>query len=314
MRTFVAALAVAGMLACAHGADAQTFISIVSGARSGTSMALAEALSRIYATAIPDAKATTRASRTPAEGLNELQAGRAELALAPGGVLTAAWRGDEQAGFKVPLDRLRGLSAIHDTYVQFVARADAGIRTVGDLKGKRVSVGTARSPAEINARAILRAAGLSYKDLAKVEYLPYGQSAELIKDRQLDATLQSTTAGAMSLRDLATATKLVIVAIPADVVAKAGDAYRPATIPAHTYGGQTSDVPTAAIRNYLVTQAGVPDELAYQMTKALYEHLDALSTAQSVAKAINLEQAVTGMPLPLHPGAEQYYREVGVIK
>jgi TRAP transporter TAXI family solute receptor len=308
------ALAVVAMLAVAPGAQAQTSIGIASGARGGASLALSEALSRIYATAIPGATATTKVTRTPAEGLNELQAGRAELAFTPGGVVTAAWRGDEQAGFKAPLDGLRALSAMHDTYVQFVARADSGIRTIGDLKGKRVSVGVARSPAEINARAMLRAAGLSYKDLAKVEYLPYGQSAELLKDRQLDATLQSTTAGAMALRDLATATKLVVVAIPADVVAKAGEAYRPATIAARTYPGQASDVPTAAIRNFLVTRSGVPDELAYEMTKALYEHLAALAAAQTVAGEIKLENAVTGLPLPLHPGAEQYYREVGVIR
>lgn len=314
MRTIVALWALAGVLAGASGAGAQTSISIASGARGGASLALAEAMTRIYATAIPGAKTTTQATRTAAEGLNELQAGHAQLALTPGGVLTAAWRGDEQAGFKAPLDGLRGVSAIHDTYVQFVARADSGIRTVADLRGKRVSVGTPRSPAEINARAMLRAAGLSYKDLAKVEYLPYGQSAELLKDRQLDATLQSTTAGAMSLRDLATATRLVVVAIPPDVVAKAGEAYRPAAIPAHTYPGQADDVPTAAIRNFIVTQSGVPDELVYQMTKALYENLPALTEAQSVAKEIRPQNAVTGLPLPLHPGAEQYYREIGVIK
>jgi TRAP transporter TAXI family solute receptor len=315
MRTVITALGM-GFLAAVAGAQVveQVSIRIASGARGGAALAMAEVLSRIYAAAIPGTKTATQATRTAAEGLQELAAGRAELAFTPGGVLTAAWRGDEQAGFKLPLDSLRGVSATHDTYVQFVARADSRIRTIADLKGKRVSVGVARSPAEINARAMLRGAGLSYKDLAKVEYLPYGQSAELLKDRQLDVTLQSTTAGAMSLRDLATATELVVVAIPADVVAKAGAAYRPATIPAHTYPGQASDVPTAAIRNYLVTRSGVPDELAYRMTKALYEHLPELAAAQSVAKAITLDNAVTGMPVPLHPGAEQYYREVGAIK
>jgi TRAP transporter TAXI family solute receptor len=292
----------------------QVSIGIASGARGGASLAMAEALTRIYAVAIPGSKAVAQATRTPAEGLQELAAGRAELAFTPGGVLTAAWRGDEQAGFKTPLDSLRGVSAMHHTYVQFVARADSGIRTIADLKGKRVSVGVARSPAEINARAMLRGAGLSYKDLAKVEYLPYGQSAELLKDRQIDATLQSTTAGAMSLRDLATATRLVVVAIPAEVVARAGPAYRPAMIPAKTYPGQASDVPTAAIRNFLVTRSNVPDELAYQMTKALYEHLPELTAAQSVASQVTLDTAVAGMPVPLHPGAEQYYREVGAIK
>ena len=90
--------------------------------------------------------------------------------------------------------------------------------------------------------------------------------------------------------------------------------YRPATIPGHTYPGQTSEVPTAAVPYFLVTQADVPEELAYQMTKALYDNLDPLSAANSAAKTIKRENAVVGMRVPLHPGAERYYREVGVIK
>ena len=313
MRTIVAILAVAGTVYAAL-AHAQTSISIVSGARGGPPLAVAEALTRIYSTAIPDVKVSTQVAKAPAEGLTQLQAGRSELALAPGDVLAGAWRGDELSGFKTPLDKLRVLSAVYDTYVQIVARADSGIRTVSDLRGKRVSVGVARSPGELNARAILRAAGMSYRDLAKVEYFPFGQSAELVKDRQLDATLQSTVAGAASLRDLASAVKLVIVAIPADVVARAGEAYRPATIAANTYAGQANDVPTAAIRNFLVTRSDVPDELAYQMTKALHEHLDELRTSQAVMKDVELVSAVAGLPAPLHPGAELYYRESGVLK
>jgi TRAP transporter TAXI family solute receptor len=135
-----------------------------------------------------------------------------------------------------------------------------------------------------------------------------------MKDRQLDATLQSAVAGAASIRDLATAVKIVVVPIPRDVVAKAGGAYQPAMIHANTYPGQTSDVPTAAIPNFLVMQSDVPDELAYEMTKALYDNLDMLYAASSAAKAIKRENAVVGMPVPLHPGAEKYYREIGVIK
>ena len=162
---------------------------------SGASHALGVALSQIYMKAIPDVRSTAQVTRAAAESLNLLQAGRAELAFTPGDVLSAAWRGDEEAGFRTPLNKLRGLSATYNNYIQIVARADSGIRTVADLKGKRLSVGTARSATELSARAILRAAGLSYKDLAKVEYLPFGQSAELMKERQLDATLHVSGRG-----------------------------------------------------------------------------------------------------------------------
>src|SRR5690606_14202390 len=127
--------------------------------------------------------------------------------------------------------------------------------------------------------------------------------------------LQSAGLGVASIRDLATAVKIVVVPIPADVVAKVGDpAYQAATIPANTYGGQTVDVPTAAIPNFLITHAGVSDELAYQMAKQLYDNLGKLHAAHNAAKAINPANAIKGMPVPLHPGAARYYKEVGLSK
>ena len=314
MKRGVTALALACGLTSAHVAFGQTSINILTGAQSGASYSLGVALSQIYMKAIPDVRSTAQVTRASAESLNLLQAGRAELAFAPGDALSAAWRGDEEAGFKTPLNRLRGLSATYRNYIQIVARADSGIRTVADLKGKRLAVGTARSPTDFNARAILRAAGLSYRDLAKVEYAPFGQAAELMKERQVDATLVSAVAGALTIRDLAMTSKIVLVTIPREVLAKAGDVYEPVTLAANTYPGQTSDVPTAAIRYFLVTQSDVSEELGYQMTKALYDNLDALYAANSAAKEIKRENAVAGMRVPLHPGAERYYREVGVIK
>jgi TRAP transporter TAXI family solute receptor len=299
-------------LSISAGVHAQSSIDILTGAQTGANYALGVALSQIYAKVIPNVKAAVQVTRTSAENLDLLQAGRGELAVTFGDVLAAAWRGDAEAGFKTPLDNLRGVSATYDNYVQIVARADSGIQTVADLKGKRVSVGAQRSTTELNARAILKAAGLSYKDLGKVEYLPIGQSIELLKERQVDAMLQSAVAGSPSIRDLATSLPIVVVAIPPDVVAKMGDAYVPGMIPAKTYAGQTTGVPTAAIGNFLVTRADVPDELVYQMAKALYDNLPMLYAVHDAAKVMKRENAAKGMPVPLHPGAEQYYREVGV--
>ncbi len=315
MKKIATVFAIAGLLVAASGAHAQQFINILTGGQSGVYYPLGVALSQIYAKAIPNAKSTAQVTKASAENLNLLQAGRGELAFSLADALSDAYKGNEDAGFKTPLKKLRGLSATYNNYIQIVASADSGIKTMADLKGKRVSVGAARSGTELNARAILKAAGLSYSDLSKVEYLPFGESVELMKNRQLDATLQSAGLGVASLRDLATAIKIVVVAVPADIVAKVGDpAYQPAIIPANTYEGQTADVPTAAIPNFLVTQDGVSNELAYQMTKALYDNLDTLYAAHNAAKAIKRENAVKGMPVPLHPGAEKYYREVGVIK
>ncbi|MCX7692199.1 TAXI family TRAP transporter solute-binding subunit [Tepidimonas taiwanensis] len=314
-RLFTAIGLGAAFIAGTASAQSTQFINVLTGGQSGVYYPVGVALSQIYAKEIPNARSTAQVTRASAENLNLLQAGRGEVAFTLADALSDAWKGNEEAGFKTKLDKLRGISGLYNNYIQIVANADSGIRTLADLKGKRVSVGAARSGTELNAREIFKAAGLSYNDLAKVEYLPFGESVELMKNRQLDATLQSAGLGVASIRDLATAIKIVVIPVPPEVVAKIGDpAYQPAVIPANTYTGQTTDVPTAAIPNFLVTHAGVPDDVVYRMTKAMYDNLDTLYAAHNAARAIKRENALKGMPVPLHPGAERYYREVGLLK
>jgi TRAP transporter TAXI family solute receptor len=309
----LAALAAGVLLALP--AHAQQFINVLTGGTSGVYYPLGVSLSQIYAKAMPGAKTAVQATKASAENLNLLQAGRGEIAFTLGDALSDAWKGDEEAGFKTPLKKLRGVAAIYPNYIHLVASADSGIRSLADLKGKRVAVGAPKSGTELNARAILKGAGMSYKDLGKVEYLPFGESVELMKNRQLDATLISAGLGVAAVRDLATAVKIVIVPIPAEVIAKIGDpAYQAATIPANTYNGQTEAAATVAIPNFLVTHEGVPADTVYAMTKAMFDNLDQMVAAHAAAKAIKRENALEGMPLPLHPGAEKYYREVGLIK
>ena len=296
-------------------AQQQQFINVLTGGQSGVYYPMGVALSQIFAKDIPNVRSTAQVTRASAENLNLLQAGRGELALTLADALSDAWKGNAEAGFNAKLDKLRGLSATYNNYIQIVASEDSGIKTLADLKGKRVSVGAAKSGTELNARAIFKAAGMSYADLAKVEYLPFGESVELMKNRQLDATLQSAGLGVASIRDLSTAVKIVVVPVPADVVAKIGDpAYQVSVIPANTYGGQTVDIPTAAIPNFLVTHSGVSDDVAYGMAKAMYDNIDTLYAAHNAAKSIKRDSAIKGMPVPLHPGAERYYKEVGLIK
>jgi TRAP transporter TAXI family solute receptor len=163
-----------------------------------------------------------QATKASVENLNLLQQGKGEVAFTLGDSLLLGYKGDEEAGFKAPLDKLCGIAAIYPNYIQIVATADSGIKTLDDLKGKRLSVGAPKSGTELNARAILGAAGISYDDLGKVEYLPFAESVELMKNRQLDATLQSAGLGVASIRDLAASVPIQVVAVPADLVASVG--------------------------------------------------------------------------------------------
>jgi TRAP transporter TAXI family solute receptor len=307
-------VAAAALMSASVPARAQDFITVLTGGTSGVYYPLGVALSKVFAEKIPGSRPTVQATKASVENLTLLQQGRGEIAFTLGDSLALAWAGDEEAGFKSKLGKLRGLTAIYPNYIQVVASKDSGIKTLADLKGKRLSVGAPKSGTELNARAILEGAGLSYKDLGKVEYLPFAESVELMKNRQLDATLQSAGLGVASIRDLATSVDIVVVEIPASVVDKVGSPYVKATIPANTYTGQAEPVETAAVVNYLVTHSGVKDELAYQMMKALYESLPDLAAAHAAARDIKIENALQGMPVPLHPGAERYLKERGITK
>ena len=314
MRHWRSLAAAATMIAAlSASAQAETFINILTGGTSGVYYPLGVALSQIYADNIEGARPSVQATKASVENLNLLQEGKGEIAFTLGDSLALAVAGNTEAGFAAPLDKLRTVAAIYPNYVQVVASQESGIKTLADLKGKRLSVGAPASGTELNARAILAAAGMSYEDLGQVEYLPFAESVELMKNRQLDATLQSAGLGVASIRDLATAVPIVVVEVPADVVAKAGPPYMAATIPAGTYEGQTADAATAAVQNYLVTHDGVADDVVYAMTKALFEHLDDMVAAHAAAKAIKLENAAKDPPAPLHPGAERYFKEAGAM-
>jgi uncharacterized protein len=312
-RLIAAAIAVAAIF-FAPGAHAQSFINILTGGTSGVYYPLGVAIGKIYSDKISNVKTQVQATKASVENLILLQQGRGELAFTLGDSLKAAWEGDEEAGFKSKLDKLRVLGAIYPNYIQIVATSDSGIKTLADLKGKSLSVGAPKSGTELNSRAILAAAGMTYKNIGKVEYLPFAESVDLMKNRQLNATLQSAGLGVASLKDLSTSTEITVVSVPKAIVDKIGPPFVPAMIPANTYTGQDKDVPTAAVVNYLVTSSAVSDDLAYQMTSLIFESLPELVNAHAAGKEIKLETAATGSPVPLHPGAIRYYREKGVMK
>ncbi|EYR84050.1 31 kDa immunogenic protein BcsP [Shinella sp. DD12] len=309
----IAATGVSIAFTTAAAARADEFINVLTGGTSGVYYPLGVALSKIYGEKIAGSRTQVQATKASVENLNLLQQGRGEIAFALGDSVKLAAEGNAEAGFKAPLDKLRGIAAIYPNYIQIMASKESGIATLADFKGKSLSVGAPKSGTELNARAILVAAGMSYDDLGKTEYLPFAESVELMKNRQLDATLQSAGLGVSSFKDLATSLDVQMVSVPEDIATKLGAPYIAATVPAGTYQGQDKDVPTVAVVNFLVTHSEVSDETAYQMTKQLFENLPAMVAAHKAAEQIDLKEALKGMPIPLHPGAERYYKEKGLL-
>ena len=298
----------------AAGARAETEIVILTGGTSGVYYPMGIALAKIYERTIPGAKVTVQSTQASVENFNLLQQRRGVLAFGQGDVMSDAFKGNVEAGFPSSRDRLRMIAAVYPNYLHLVALKSANIHSLADLKGKRVSVGAARSGNELNARVLLGAAGMSYADLKRGDYSAYTEAVVLMKDNQLDAALISAGLGVAAVRDLAAAVPIDIVPIAPDLIAKTQGAFTPITIPAHTYQGQEADVETAALNNFLVTHSEVPEALVYEMIKQFYLHLPEIQASSLAARSISRDKALISRPIALHPGAARYFREVGLLK
>ncbi len=314
-RSVVVGLAFAGLSAGA--AAQQKFVNILTGGQSGVYYPLGVALGQIYG----KAHAGHQDERPGDQGLGrepEPAAGRPRRDSPSRSATRCPTRG---RATRTPASRrrstkLRTVAGIYPNYIQIVASADSGIKTLADLKGKRISVGAPRSGTELNARAILKAAGMSYKDFAKVEYLPFGESVELIKNRQLDVTLQSAGLGVASIRDLATSVKINVVSASRPTSSRRSATRRtrqPRSRPTRT--ARTRDRRRCAVKNFLVTHEGVPADTVYAMTKAVFTNLDQLAAAHSAAKAISAaERRQVARRFRSTRAPRSYYREAGLSK
>jgi uncharacterized protein len=301
-------------LLLAAPAWAETEIVILTGGTSGVYYPMGIALAKIYERKIPDAKVIVQSTQASVENFNLLQQRRGVLAFGQGDVMSDAVKGNVEAGFPSSRDRLRMVAAIYPNYLHLVALKSANIHSINDLKGKRVSVGAARSGNELNARVLLGAAGMSYADLKRVDYSAYTEAVVLMKDNQLDAALISAGLGVAAVRDLASSVPIEIVPIAPELIAKTQGAFTPITIPANTYQGQTAEVHTAALNNFLVTHSEVPEALVYEMVKQFYAHLPEIQASSLAARSVTREKALVSRPIALHPGAARYFREVGLLK
>jgi hypothetical protein len=214
--------------------------------------------------------------------------------------------------FKAKLKNLSAVAALQSDLLHIVAAKDARIAMLADLKGKRVSVGLVRSDTELAARALLTAAGIRYEDFGTAEYLSITDAAELLKKRELDAFFHIGPRADPALRALAANAEITLIAIPPEMVAKLGASFRRGAIAANSYPGQTAEVATALVPYFLATRTDLPEDRVFALTKAVFDHLAELAAAEPSARAIRLESAPRGLPVPLHKGAARYFKEKSV--
>lgn len=239
--------------------------------------------------------------------------GEVDMAIVQNDVMDYAYNGTSLFEKHGKIQSFSTLGAVYAEICQVVVRADSGIKTVADLKGKKVSVGDSGSGVEFNAQQILGAYDVTFEDIEKSN-LSFNDSANALKDGTIDAFFCTAGAPTVAITDLSTTTGIVLLGIDDEHLAKLQADYAFYTaynIPADTYKG-VGEVTTVAVKATFIVSNDLDEETVYQLTKAIYENKDSYEHAK--AKEMNLEYAVTGITVPFHPGADKYFKEVGAIK
>lgn len=293
----------------------QQFITIATGGTAGTYFPLGGALADIWNKNIPKMNATAQATGASIANINLLKGGNVDVIFTQNDVASYSYNGTELLKDQAYKD-LRGMACLYNETIQLVALESSGIKTITDLKGKKVSVGAAGSGTEANARQILESAGLTYNDI-KVQYLSFAESASNMKDGNIDAAFNTAGIPTAAIQDLAVSKKMVLVPIDGQIATKLMAKYPFYALqiaPAGTYQGQNQNVTTVAVKSMLAVSSKLSADLVYKMLETMYANTDRLIAAHSQGKNIKIESALEGMSIPLHPGAEKYFKEKGVLK
>jgi len=314
------ATAIVGAAAAAM-AQAPSFFRIGTGGTAGTYYPIggliANAISATSGNGVEGLVATAVASNGSVANINAISAGTSESGFTQSDVAYWAYNGTGLYEGKPKVEDLRLISTLYPETVHIVARKDANIKSVADLKGKRVSIDEPGSGTIVDARLVLGAYGITEKDI-KPEYLKPGPAGDKLRDNALDAYffVGGYPTGAVS--ELASSQGITLVPINgegAEKLLKENGFFSKDTVPANVYPG-VGETDTIAVAAQWVTSAKQPEELVYNITKALWnEHTrKALDAGHAKGKMIVLDNATTSLGIPLHPGAEKFYKEVGVLK
>ena len=315
----IARLVVIGLVAMCGAAVAQEakFFRIGTGGTAGTYYPIGGLIANAISNP-PAIVATAVASNGSVANINGIQSGQLESGFTQSDVAYWAYTGTGVYEGKPKVADLRLIANLYPETIHLVARKGANIKTVADLKGKRVSLDEPGSGTLVDARIILAAFGLTEKDIT-AEYLKPNQAGDKIRDGGLDAFFFVGGYPTSAISELASAgggIDLIPVTGPeVDKMRQQYGFFSNDTIPASTYKG-VGEVKTIAVGAQWVTSAKQPDALVYEVTKALWNDntRKLLDAGHAKGKMITRATATTGAGIPFHPGAEKFYKEAGLLK
>jgi hypothetical protein len=308
-----------GVAVAPLGAQPTRLLSLLTGGTAGVYFPLGGAMAEIWNSRVPGVRVAAQSSGASVANVRTLTRGDAHLALIQNDVAFYAHHGREmfaEAGSArpQPIPGVRGVAMLYPETVQIVTLRNKRINSIDDLRGKRVAVGDAGSGTEANARQILSVHDIFYRML-RADFLSFATGIDQLRDGNIDAVFLTAGFPTAAVTDVASSREVAVVPVSNDAL----DAlrakwpfYTRTVIPSNTYRGVAEPVSTVAVMAMLIARADIPDDVVYNLTKAMWENLDRIKTAHARGRDLDVMKALDGMPVPVHPGAERYYRERGV--
>ena len=285
------------------------FITVATGPTSGIYYPIGGAFANVLSSA--GYKTSTQATGASVENINLITQDDAELAISMQDSVVQAYEGF--GAFSEAKPELRAMMRLWPNYVQLVTVKSTGIKSVEDLRGKKVGVGAPNSGVELNARMIFEAYGMTYAD-AKVDYLSYGEAIDQMKNGLCDAAFVTSGLPNATVSELAFSYDMVIVPIEGagrdNLIAKY-PFFAASTIPAGTYNNE-EDVQSVFVYNIMLVSNSLSDEMVYDMLDCIFDDIDAIKASHNTAnKNIDITFGVTDLKIPLHNGAAKWWKEHG---
>lgn len=293
-------------------AVAQEQLSVATGGTGGVYYPMGGGLAEIINTHVDGFSATAEVTGASVENMGLIATGDADLAIGLADTVAQAYTGTGRfEGQQLPM--VRSVASLYANMVQIVALEGSGITSLGDLRGKRVSIGAPGSGTEVNAGAILEANGITYDDIDE-QRLNFNETADALANGDIDAGFWSVGAPTSSILNLATTQDIVIIELTEAELAAAMEAsstFATTTLAGGTYNGVEADVMVLGIPNVLTVSSDMSDDTVYAVTKAMFENIADLQAVHPAANETTVEFTMSATPIPLHSGAIRYYEEIG---
>lgn len=287
-------------------------ISMATGGTSGTYYGFSGVIANVLNEKIDGMEISVESTGASKANIQLVDAGESQLALVQNDVMAYAYEGKDMFEGENPITSFSAVASLYPEECQIVANTN--IKSIEDLKGKKISVGDAGSGTEFNARQILGAYGITFDDITP-NYQSFADSADSLKNGTIDAAFITAGAPTTAITELASSFSFNVLSIDDEHVEKLNSEYgfyTAVTIPGGTYSCVTEDVQTVAVMATVIASNDLPEDVVYAFLKGLFDNKDEISAGHAKGELLDVNTAVSGISIPFHPGAEKYYTEAGV--